>query len=121
MPAVGARPSPIPPALVVVLLAACSSGNSGMQSVIEHPAPVTAPPRFAPLDSARVIAPTDTLAGDGCLSPMRDPITGIEIVLVRSESGLGDYNAPSGSYGMRDDQLIRLECNTGRVLGVVRR
>jgi hypothetical protein len=92
-----------------------------MQSVIQQPAPVTAPPRFVPRDPTGVIAPADTLAGDGCLSPMRDPVTGVEIVLVRSESGLGDYDAPSGTYGMRDDQLIRLECNTGRVLGVVRR
>jgi hypothetical protein len=92
-----------------------------MQSVIEEPAPVTAPPHFVPLDSTSVIAPADTLAGDGCLSPMRDPVTGIKIILVRSESGLGDYDAPSGAYGMGDDQLIRLECNTGRVLGIVRR
>jgi hypothetical protein len=106
--------------LAAILAAACG-GSSGMQSVIEQPAPVTAPPRFVPPDSTKVIAPADTLAGDGCLSPMRDPITGVDIVLVRSESGLGDYDAPSGAYGMRDDQLIRLDCNTGRVLGVVRR
>jgi hypothetical protein len=120
MPAVGVRPLSITPALLAALVLACG-GSSGMQSVIEQPAPVTAPPRFVPFDSANLIAPADTLAGEGCLSPMRDPITGIEIGLVRSESGLGDYQAPSRSYGMRDDQLIRLECNSGRVLGVVRR
>jgi hypothetical protein len=92
-----------------------------MRSVIESPAPVTAPPRFVPLDSAKVIAPADTLAGDGCLSPLADPVTGIQIILIRSESGLGDYLAPSGSYGIRDGQLIRLDCNTGKVLGIVRR
>lgn len=119
MSAMAVHPSPVASLFAALLVAACG-GSSGMQSVIDQPAPVTAP-RFAPLDPTNVIAPADTLAGDGCLTPMRDPITGVEIVLVRSESGLGDYGAPSGAYGMRDDQLIRLECNTGRVIGVVRR
>lgn len=109
-------------ALAACLGAACSVGGTGsMKSVIEHPAPVTAPGKFVPVDSTRVIAAADTLAGGGCLSPMKDPVTGVEITLYRSESGLGDYQAPSGSYGLRDDQLIRLECNTGDVLGIVRR
>jgi hypothetical protein len=120
MPALGVRPVPLLPALIAALALGCG-GSSGMQSVIEQPAPVTAPPRVVPRDPANVIAPADTLAGDGCLSPLRDPVTGVEIVLVRSESGLGDYAAPSRAYGMRDDQLIRLECNSGRVLGIVRR
>lgn len=102
--------------------AACSSGGTGsMRSVIEQPAPVTAPPSFAPQDPAGIVAPADTMTGSGCLSPMVDPVTGTRITLYRSESGLGDYQAPSGSYGLRDDQLLRLECNTGKVLGVVRR
>lgn len=102
-------------------LAGCSTNSGSIRSVIEHPAPVTAPPSFIPLDAASVIPPADTLAGEGCLNPLKDPISGIEITLYRSESGLGDYQAPSGSYGLRDDQLIRLECNTGHVLGIVRR
>jgi hypothetical protein len=103
-------------------LSACSMGGGGsMRSVIESPAPVTAPPRFVPLDSTKVIAPADTLIGDGCLSPLADPVTGIQIILIRSESGLGDYLAPSGSYGIKDGQLIRLDCNTGKALGIVRR
>ena len=116
-------PSPRACALFAAMtVAACSVGGSGsMRSVIESPAPVTAPPRFVPLDSAKVIAPADTLFGDGCLSPLADPVTGIQIILIRSESGLGDYLAPSGSYGIKDGQLIRLDCNTGRVLGIVRR
>jgi len=116
-----AAPRRAPTVALATLLAAACGGTSGMQSVIENPAPVTAPARFVPADSAGVVEPTDTLAGPGCLSPMVDPVTGTRILLVRSESGLGDYQAPSGSYGMRDNQLIRLECNTGRVVGVVRR
>ena len=90
MPAVRPRPAPVPAALVALLTLACG-GGSGMNAVIEHPPPVTAPPRFVPLDSTTVVAPADTLAGEGCWSPMVDPITRIQIVLVRSESGLGDW------------------------------
>ncbi len=123
MPTLFPAPSPRACALLAaVTVAACSVGGSGnMRSVIESPAPVTAPPRFVPLDSAKVIAPADTLVGDGCLSPLADPVTGTQIILIRSESGLGDYLAPSGSYGIRDGHLIRLDCNTGKVLGIVRR
>ena len=123
MPTLLPAPSPRTCALLAaVTVAACSVGGSGnMRSVIESPAPVTAPPRFVPLDSAMVIAPADTLVGDGCLSPLADPVTGTQIILIRSESGLGDYLAPSGSYGIRDGHLIRLDCNTGKVLGIVRR
>lgn len=110
-----------PVVLACLAVAACTGGGGSMQSVIEHPAPVTAPPRFVPLMTANLIAPADTIAGDGCLSPLADPVTGTQVILTRSESGLGDYLAPSGSYGLKDGQLLRLDCNTGRVLGVVRR
>ena len=109
------------PFFALLLTSGCSTHAGSMHSVVEQPPPVTAPLRFVPLDSANVIAPADTMAGDGCLSPMKDPVTGVQIVLLRSESGLGDYQAPSGSYGLRDDQAIRLDCNTGRVVGIVRR
>ena len=122
MRTVGGQPSLRPFVLACLAVAACAGGGGGsMQSVIEHPAPVTAPPRFVPLVAANLIAPADTIAGDGCLSPMADPVTGTQIILTRAESGLGDYLAPSGSYGLKDGQLLRLDCNTGRVLGVVRR
>jgi len=121
MPTVGVHPSLRPFMLACLAVAACTVGGGSMQSVVEHPAPVTAPARFVPLEAANLIAPADTIAGEGCLSPLADPVTGLQIILTRSESGLGDYLAPSGSYGLRDDQLLRLDCNTGRVLGVVRR
>lgn len=104
------------------LLAACAvAGCGGAPPALQAPPPVTAPPRFVPLVSTNLIGPADTLAGAGCLSPLADPVTAIHIILIRSESGLGDYLAPSGSYGIKDGMLLRLECNSGRVLGIVRR
>ena len=71
MPSMTVRPSPL---MAALLVAACG-GSTGMQSMIQEPAPVTAPPRFVPRDPANVIAPADTLAGEGCFSPMRDPVS----------------------------------------------
>ena len=55
MPTLLPAPSPRARALfAAIAVAACSVGGSGsMRSVIESPAPVTAPPRFVPLDSAK--------------------------------------------------------------------
>lgn len=102
-------------------LAACSIGGSGNMSAVASPAPVTAPTRFLPLDATKLVTPADTTAGDACLSPMVDPAKNIQIILIRSESGLGDYLAPSGSYGIPDGRLLRIDCNTGSVVGLVRR
>ena len=107
--------------LLGLTIAACSIGGSGNMGAVATPAPVSAPSRFVPLDAAKLLAPADTTAGDGCLSPMLDPAKNIQIILVRSESGLGDYLAPSGAYGIPDGQLIRIDCNTGSVVGLVRR
>ena len=76
--------------------------------------------RFEPLDPALRISPGDTLAGGGCLSPLVAE-SGIQAVLARSRSGWGDYRVPEGVFGVARGELIRLECNTGEVVGVVRR
>ena len=102
-------------------LAACSIGGSGSMGAVASPPPVAAPSRFVPLDATKLLAPADTTAGDGCLSPLTDPAKNIQIILIRSESGLGDYLAPSGSYGVPDGRLLRIDCNTGSVVGLVRR
>jgi hypothetical protein len=102
-------------------VAACSIGGSGSMGEVATPAPTSAPSRFVPLDPTKLIVPADTTAGDGCLSPLKDPATDVQLILIRSESGLGDYLAPSGSYGIPDGKLLRIDCNTGSVVGLVRR
>ena len=79
-----------------------------------------APARFEPRSASLRIAPVDTLAGPGCLSPMVDPRDGTEVRFVFSTS-YGEYEPPAGRYGARPGELLRLECNTGRVLGLVPR
>lgn len=42
--------------------------------------------------------------------------------MVRSgEGGIGDYQVPQGRYGVGAREVLRLDCNTGRVLGIARR
>ena len=80
-----------------------------------------APERFEPVGPALRVAPADTLTGGGCLNPLIDPRSGDRLVLVRSTTGHGDYEVREGRYGVGPAELIRVECNTGRPLGVVRR
>jgi hypothetical protein len=101
-----------------LLVAACSSSVGTMTAVI-RPAEA-APTRFEP-ELAELRVPGDTIAGKGCRSPMIDPRNGTVITFLRSTIAVGDYDVPSGRYGVGPGELIRIECNTGRVVGIVRR
>lgn len=61
-------------------------------------------------------------AGDLCKNPLVDPRDGTPLTLVRSASGLGDYRVPAGKYGIADPvrELLRVDCGTGRPVGIVR-
>lgn len=60
-------------------------------------------------------------AGEGCRSPLVDPRDDTQIVMVRSSHARADYEVPEGRYGVGSGQLLRVNCDTGRVLGIVRR
>jgi hypothetical protein len=79
------------------------------------------PSHFEPKDPEARMMPADTIAGSGCLSPMVDPRDGTEVGFLRSREGYADYAVPGRLYGVRAGELLRLECNTGKVLGIVRR
>ena len=64
---------------------------------------------------------TKALSTASCLSPLKDPQSGTTIILVRSENGVGDYLAPSGAFHIPDGQVLRLDCGSGEVLGLVHR
>ncbi|GAA4324008.1 hypothetical protein GCM10023115_53060 [Pontixanthobacter gangjinensis] len=57
---------------------------------------------------------------NACKSPLVDPRDGTEIIMVSAQGGKGDYRVPSGMYGVGNRELLRLNCNTGQVIGVVR-
>jgi hypothetical protein len=52
---------------------------------------------------------------------MVDPRDGTRLRFIRVVGGRGDYEVPEGRYGTGTTGVLRLECNTGRVVGVVPR
>jgi len=103
-----------------VVLASCALGTSGtFPSSADARSASNVPFRFDPDPPAARVAPADTIAGEGCRNPMLDPRDGQRLTLVRSLGGEGDYRVPMGTYGVRPGELLRLECNTGRVVGIV--
>jgi hypothetical protein len=104
-----------------LFLGGCALGTS---SVVDPGAPLRpaedVPARFV-FDPAVPVAAGDTIPGEGCRSPLYDPRDGTQIRMDRSARGLADYETPPGRYGVRASELLRLRCNTGEVLGIVRR
>ena len=109
--------------LVAALPAACVH-TSAMSAEVRDRLPIRpatrTPARFEPQNRALRLTPGDTIAGAGCVSPMIDPRDGAELRFVFSTS-YGDYEVPAGRYGAGANELLRLDCNTGRVIGLVRR
>lgn len=102
-------------------LVACSATTDTFSSATPLRAGTDLPHRFEPPDTLPRMAPADTLPGGGCLSPMRDPRDRTLLRMVRSGATRADYDVPDGRYGVGPTELLRLECNTGRPLGVVGR
>lgn len=104
------------------VIGACALGQSGNFPADSAARPARdVPARFEPVAPAMRLAPSDTISGDGCTSPIRDPRDGTELRLERAISPRGDYVVPAERYGSGTDELLRVDCNTGAVIGFVRR
>lgn len=75
------------------------------------------PDAFLVRDRAELRAARST---GGCRNPMVDPRDRSEIILARSQGERGDYAVRVGKYGVRAGEYLRLDCATGRVIGIVR-
>jgi hypothetical protein len=64
---------------------------------------------------------TTPKADGDCRSPMIDPRDSTKITLFRSFDGRGDYEVPNGTYGVEKGQILRLDCATGRVIGIFKK
>jgi len=108
-------------------LLACASPNPWAAT----PSPAADLPAAFVFDSSR---PTPAAGGAACLTPLVDPGGGTKLSLVRSaspsnrsgygpaEAVVGDYAVtPEGRYGVGPRQLLRLDCGTGKPLGIVPR
>ena len=102
------------------LLAGCAIGAASTW-------PIDAPPRRQAVDvpAAFSISPAEAVAPPretrgACRNPMYDPRDGTRLVLEAALEGrVGDYSVPAGRYGVRERELLRLDCGTGRPIGVV--
>ena len=56
-----------------------------------------------------------------CKSPLIDPRDGTEISFLRASWPMADYEVPSGKYGVRGTELLRVNCESGEVVGIVKR
>lgn len=59
--------------------------------------------------------------GNSCRNPIVDPVDGTELILIQSQAGLGDYSVENGKYGVGRGELLRINCTTGEVVGIVKR
>lgn len=100
-------------------IVACGCGwnrtNGSFPSTATLHAAIDTPEQFTDLFGA-------LLPGDGvCLSPIVDPVTLVHISLIRSLPGVGDYEVRPGLYGAIASELLRVDCRTGRAMGLVSR
>ncbi|HEX2167618.1 MAG TPA: hypothetical protein VHG09_10345 [Longimicrobiales bacterium] len=86
----------------------------------------TNPPILRPADDP----PAQFLTAEGaagvenaCRNPLIDPRDQTRLRLVRSGSvggsHHGDYDVPDGRYGTGPNELLRIDCGTGRAVGIV--
>jgi hypothetical protein len=101
--------------LAPALAAACVTGMAGATDAQYRPAE-DPPVRFVTVDGVP--------AEDTCRSPMIDPRDQMQIRLARSwqegNTHRGDYEVPVGRYGVRDGELLRIDCLSGEPIGIVR-
>ena len=97
--------------LLIGLAASCASVSGGQNTILRQAE--NTPEAFTP-------PPGITLDGQSCKSPMIDSRDGTQIIMVSASGGKGNYRVPPGKYGVQKGELLRLDCATGKVLGVVK-
>lgn len=97
-------------AIFSFILLSCGPGKDG-----------NGPTRTA-IDVPEAFTPPAGLAwGDNdCLNPIIDPLDGTELILIQSRNGRGDYRVTERKYGVSKGELLRVNCRTGAVIGIVR-
>ncbi|MBW2937414.1 hypothetical protein KXJ69_04815 [Aureisphaera sp. CAU 1614] len=73
-------------------------------------------------DTPEAFVPAQGIALDNasCKSPMIDPRDGTEILMVSAENGFGNYKVTPPKYGVQPGELLRLDCQTGKPIGIVK-
>lgn len=110
---------------LLLALAACASSKGNDMSGPVVGAVLDAPDHFMVAGSG-IGKARDPKPEEGCRNPMVDPRDKTVLELRRSANGVGDYRPAagdggiaSGKYGMSSRDLIRIDCATGKALGLV--
>ena len=105
--------------LTLAIVAGCAGSGPAWNATDIVRTSSETPDRFQALAHPEAV---DLKPGDPCRSPLVDPRDGTRITLARSVPGFGDYEVPPGRYGIPDPrrELLRVDCGTGRPVGVVR-
>lgn len=109
--------------VALVALAGCASSRSSMAG------PVVAEAKNLPdhfmVAVTGLAQKEEPKAGEGCRNPMVDPRNGTALNLMRSKNGTGDYQVLGqqyeldSTYGVDSRHLLRIDCATGKALGIV--
>jgi hypothetical protein len=83
--------------------------------------PMATPDHFLAVEGDGGGSPVEPVADGRCHSPLVDPSDGTRILMVRAENGYGDYVVPDGRYGVGKDDILRIQCSTGRPVGIFTR
>jgi hypothetical protein len=62
-----------------------------------------------------------TLDQTSCKNPLTDPGDNTRIFMVSAQNGVGLYTGPSMKYGLNKGEVLKVNCSTGEVPGIVRR
>jgi hypothetical protein len=110
-------PSTLLAASAVLALAGCATGRNDLSGPIVGVA-LDQPDHFKVAHSG-LSKSEDPKPGEGCKNPMVDPRDGTMLTLRRSAGGKGDYWVESQKYGVTSQQLLRIDCATGKAVGIV--
>ena len=112
-----------PLAVLALALVGCASSSRNDMSGPVVGVPLDLPDHFKVARSG--IGKSEEPKADGvCRNPMVDPRDHGELTLRRSAGGKGDYWPEGGirgarTYGLTSQQLLRIDCATGKAIGIV--
>ena len=99
--------------VLILLLVGCAHTQADTDSELRSASDT--PPAFVTEDG---VPPVQT-----CNTTIIDPRDQTRLRLIRSAiiggAYRGDYDAPDGKYGVRRDELLRVDCATGETVGIV--
>jgi hypothetical protein len=105
------------------VLAACASGGGSMAGGIVAEAK-DLPDHFL-VSVTGLSQAQETKAGEGCRNPLIDARNSTVLNLMRSKDGIGDYQVLDAEYavlpryGVDSRHYLRVDCATGKALGIV--